>query len=275
MLSSSAYPSSSSSSLETVPFEILEQIALATIHHDCHNSNSNHHHHNAANSSILGPPSQLTPLLLTSSRFNDALSINANPHIYARMFTAKFDTDQCALAKHDASSVVSSSNPFRWRGCGLSGIAALRRVQQQQQQSMYLDAPEVEHRITPNEVLATELRLRFTVLRRLRARKPIHNPTTLQETLWTVYFMLLEGDCDGKNYVQLRDYAQLGEWLKEYFFGECSSSAIKNAMERDVWPKGREETALAVWIFWMFFQEGEGFIQLVWCEGRVLTCVSH
>lgn len=87
--------------------------------------------------------------------------------------------------------------------------------------------------------------------------------------------MLLEGDCDGKNYVQLRDYAQLGEWLKEYFFGECSSSAIKNAMERDVWPKGREETALAVWIFWMFFQEGEGFIQLVWCEGRVLTCVSH
>ncbi|KAF9484156.1 hypothetical protein BDN70DRAFT_826067 [Pholiota conissans] len=64
-----------STSLNTVPQEVLEHIAYFTGTDD-----------------FLGPPSSIIPLLLTNRHIHTNLSIVANHHLYARIFADKFDT---------------------------------------------------------------------------------------------------------------------------------------------------------------------------------------
>jgi hypothetical protein len=253
-------PSSLSAlSLDTIPFEILEQIAFATVTTQSPSvpsssspsstqSTGSEARIQADSHFTLGPPSALIPLLLTSSRFNSALSIHSNPHLYARIFCAKFDTG--AL---EAGSRCGPSDPFRLRGAGLTGVNALNDALRRG------DADPFQDTAGTTQTLSTELQLRFTALNRLRSLTavPIHSLSqqALLETLWTVYFMLIEGGSDGKNYAQLRDYAGLHDWLKEYFFGECSPSGFLNCLERDKWPGGSEASSLAMWVFWMFSQD--------------------
>lgn len=61
-------------SLSTVPQEILEHIAFFS-----------------ATESLLGPPSELVPLLSTSRRIHSYLSTASNPVLFARVFAHKFD----------------------------------------------------------------------------------------------------------------------------------------------------------------------------------------
>ena len=71
------------SAFENIPASVLERIAflLATSGHD---------------GSFLGPPSAITPLLLTSSSVNQKLSYKFTSHLYATIFRYKFDTGAVA-----------------------------------------------------------------------------------------------------------------------------------------------------------------------------------
>ena len=66
-------------SLGMVPQEVLEHIALF-----------------AATDGILGPPAGIVPLLALNRATHDALSFTNNPHLYARIFAEKYDTDAAA-----------------------------------------------------------------------------------------------------------------------------------------------------------------------------------
>lgn len=61
-------------SLDRFPQEVLEHIVFF-----------------AATDSFLGPPSGVLPFLTLNRAMHDALSFSNNPHLYARIFTAKFD----------------------------------------------------------------------------------------------------------------------------------------------------------------------------------------
>jgi hypothetical protein len=62
--------------LDTIPAEILEQIAFRTVQ-----------------DTRLGPPSNLIPLLLVNQRLTSILSFHTTPHLYASIFAFKFDSD--------------------------------------------------------------------------------------------------------------------------------------------------------------------------------------
>jgi hypothetical protein len=64
----------SSTTLDTVPQEVLEHVAFFSVTH-----------------SFLGPPSTLSSLLITNRKIHSRLSITSNPHLYARVFAYKFD----------------------------------------------------------------------------------------------------------------------------------------------------------------------------------------
>ncbi|CCM00712.1 uncharacterized protein FIBRA_02752 [Fibroporia radiculosa] len=191
-------------SLASVPQEVLEHIAFFT-----------------ATDSFLGPPSGLAPLLATASRLHAALSFDSNPHLWARIFAAKFDLD-----------------------------SAIRRLGY--------------HNTTP-VALAHELRKRCQVLKRIRARTDARAPAAdlsfghrriLSEILWTAYLMMLEDD--GKNERQLREYAHIDDWLKEYLLHPTGASLIRSSASAEKWPAPWDErTSLALWLFWFLLRPEE------------------
>lgn len=63
-------------SLGMVPQEVLEHIAFF-----------------AATDGFLGPPAGIVPLLTLNRSMHDALSFQNNPHLYARIFSEKFDDE--------------------------------------------------------------------------------------------------------------------------------------------------------------------------------------
>ena len=76
-LTVSGFNMSSDANLSTfarVPQEVLEHIAFF-----------------AATDSFLGPPSGIVPLLVLNRSMYAALSPQANPYLYARIFASKFD----------------------------------------------------------------------------------------------------------------------------------------------------------------------------------------
>jgi len=75
--------------LHLVPQEILEQIAFFL-----------------ATEEICGPPSSLVSLLLTNRKVNTRLSTKNNPHLYATIFTYKFDV---RIAKRRLGDETTSS----------------------------------------------------------------------------------------------------------------------------------------------------------------------
>lgn len=60
--------------LEAVPSDVLQHIAYFT-----------------SSDFVLGPPRDLLALMLTSSCFYNGLNVHASPHLYARLFRARFD----------------------------------------------------------------------------------------------------------------------------------------------------------------------------------------
>lgn len=173
-----------------------------------------------ATDNLLGPPSALIPFLGTNREVYSRLSVFSNHHLYARIFAAKFDL-----------------------------VPAIRRLGLER---------------TSPEILTRELQRRCTYLKRMRARldstvdpsrkedTPEGNP--LHELLFHAYLLMLENE--GRNEQQLRDYAKIDDWLKEYWFHECGASRAKQLISADQWPPHNEETSLAMWLFWFLLKPG-------------------
>lgn len=109
--------------------------------------------------------------------------------------------------------------------------------------------------------MAEELRRRSVALKRFRHRldskgePPTRDITNL---LWTAYLMIIESD--GKNEQQLREYGNLNQWLKDYWFDPTGSSgAVKVIHHDNLWPENTECISLALWLFWFLLKPGESF----------------
>ena len=167
--------------------------------------------------SFLGPPSAILPLLSTSRRTYSAISFSSNHHLYARIFAHKFDFGS-ASRRLPPESITSFA-------------------------------------------LASELRRRCFYLKRIRSRSDslvdslqdvLHGDEMLHEILWLAYLMMIEND--GKNEEQLRGYARIDSWLKDYWFHKQGASYAQVAIKLNRWPPNNEQTSLAMWLFWFLLQ---------------------
>lgn len=167
--------------------------------------------------SFGGPPADVISLLAVNRSFYAALSITSNPHLWTRIFACKFD---------------------------LSPV--LRRLGQEN--------------VTPT-VVAREFKRRCEIMKRFRTREGTlanvvdvdHN--TVKEMLSTAYVMMLEND--GKNERQLREYARIEEWLKQFLCHPDGASLIRQLVTRDRWPDTKDERMiLAMWLIWMLLRPG-------------------
>lgn len=113
--------------------------------------------------------------------------------------------------------------------------------------------------------LASELRRRFVVLKRLKIRvdSKTHAPhseansdkMTLRDILLTAYIMLLENE--GKNKRQLLEFGRMGAWIREFWFDQHGASRAIYNIRIGKWPINQTESALAMWIFWFLLKGGE------------------
>lgn len=172
----------------------------------------------AATDVFPGPPAGLLPLLTVNRRIHSYLSIASNHHLYARIFQDKFD-------------IVAPNRR-------LDGISSA--------------------------VIAKELQRRCLSLKRFRAKMDWtmssiairgDEENTVRSVLWIAYLMMLEND--GKNEQQLRLYAQLDEWLKDYWFHAQGASLVVRSINANQWPPNNEQNALAMWLFWFLLKPGE------------------
>ncbi|KIJ60887.1 hypothetical protein HYDPIDRAFT_169933 [Hydnomerulius pinastri MD-312] len=193
---------SAATSLELVPQEVLEQIAFFT-----------------ATQSLIGPPTQLLPLLGTSRSIYQSLSFEQNPYLYARIFEYKFDVR-----------------------------AAIRRL-----------GPHVcGARILANELRKRLVLLKLIRARsgsRIHPAEPDRSSQTTIDLLWLAYLMMLEND--GKNEQQLRDYAHMDAWLMEYWFDDGGASSATRMIALGKWPLEEEKNSIAMWLFWFLLRPGE------------------
>lgn len=190
--------------LGSVPQEILEHIAFC-----------------AATQSLVGPPSGLLPLLLTCQSIYQALSFEANPYLYARIFSSKFDTR-----------------------------SAFRRL------GSHVNAP----RVLANELKKRWIHLKLIKTRtNSRIHKHAESSPTLIDLLWLAYLMMLEND--GKNEQQLLDYAEMDGWLVEYWFDDEGASSAANMILQRVWPVEDEKNSIAMWLFWFLLRPGTSYLR--------------
>ncbi|TBU42697.1 hypothetical protein BD309DRAFT_865776 [Dichomitus squalens] len=176
----------------------------------------------AATDGFLGPPAGITALLSVDRRTHAVLSVSSNPYLWSRIFAFKFD-------------VACPS----WR------------------------IGEKDRAIGPAEA-CEEFKLRCTLLKRIRSRtdclatsyalSPTHRDA-LRSILWMAYLMMLEND--GKNDLQLREYARFDVWLKDFLFHPTGASLAAWSVKIDLWPPNDERSALALWLFWYMLKPDE------------------
>ncbi|KAK7055506.1 hypothetical protein R3P38DRAFT_2847440 [Favolaschia claudopus] len=174
-----------------------------------------------ATETFIGPPSTLVTLLTSNRRIHDQLSFASNHYLYSRIFAYKFD--------------VVDSNSRRF----------------------------IDH--SSSSVLAHELIRRFRTLSRFRSRCGLGGAKTessaretaevVQEMLFNAYLMMLENA--GKNEEQLRDYAGIGDWLKDFLFEEQYVARPRFPSPLEHWPPHNEHTSLAMWLFWFLLRPDE------------------
>ncbi|KAF8889100.1 hypothetical protein BD779DRAFT_1611184 [Infundibulicybe gibba] len=174
----------------------------------------------SATETLLGPPSALLPLLTVNRKIYSSLSPKSNHHLYALIFAFKFDLKP-----------------------------AFRRL--------------VSERTTP-AVLTAELQHRFLILKRIISRVDASisscpdleiNSGSLHTLLFHSYLLVLENE--DNNIRQLRDYAQMDGWLKQYWFHSDGASGVQACISRDAWPANNQNTSLAMWLFWFFLRPEE------------------
>lgn len=192
------------SRLGSVPQEVLEHIAFC-----------------AATRDLVGPPSGLHPLLLTCQNVYRTLSLEANPYLYARMFSSKFDTRSVfrRLGPHvNPPRVLAIELKKRW--------IYLKRIK-----------ARTDSRIRHPEVAAADQ----------------------SDLLWFAYLMMLEND--GKNEQQLLDYAEMDVWLMEYWFDGDGASLAAHMIFQRVWPVEDKNNSIAMWLFWFLLRSGTSYLQ--------------
>ncbi|KAJ2914010.1 hypothetical protein MD484_g6406, partial [Candolleomyces efflorescens] len=114
-----------------------------------------------------------------------------------------------------------------------------------------------------SEVLAGELKRRFSLLKRIRSRKDcLVEPGSgqrpddiLDDILVTSYLMVLEND--GNNKPQLLQYAQLDKWLKDYLFHADGASGTVQRVRSGNYPLTSARASLAMWLLWFFLRPSE------------------
>lgn len=170
-----------------------------------------------ATDTLCGPPSHLVPLLLLNHSINTRLSADGNPHFYALIFARKFDLETARRRLGDAS--ISS------------------------------------------KALTEEMKRRFLVLSRLRSRKDCladskrTESSSLDGLLATAYLMMLENQ--GKNKMQLLDYAHLGQWINDYLLHDQGASLTRSSLQNGGYPTPTTSTSFAMWLFWFFLRPDE------------------
>jgi len=192
--------------LGSAPQEVLEHIAFCV-----------------ATQNLIGPPSGLPPLLLTCRSICQALSSEANPYLYARIFSYTFDTR-----------------------------SVLRRL------GSHVNAP----RVLTNELKKRWIslkRIRARTHSQIRHPESCSPPQTLIDLLWLAYLMMLEND--GKNERQLLDYAEMDAWLLEYWFDDEGASSAAHMVTQHAWPIEDEKNSIAMWLFWLLLRPGTSYLR--------------
>lgn len=188
-------------SLGSLPQEVLEHIAFFT-----------------ATQSLVGPPSGLPPLLLTCRGICQALSFEANPYLYTRIFNYKFDTRSVFRrlgSRVNAPQVLADELKKRW---------------------IYLK------------------RIRSRTHSRIRHPESCQLSETLVDLLWLAYLMMLEND--GRNEEQLLDYAEMDVWLMEYWFDDEGASLAAHMIIQHTWPLPDAKNSIAMWLLWFLLRPG-------------------
>ncbi|KAJ3882267.1 hypothetical protein F5051DRAFT_449338 [Lentinula edodes] len=123
------------------------------------------------------------------------------------------------------------------------------------------DVSPVSRRLGVNSfstsALALELKRKCILLNRIRDRQGSRVNTStqdenLQEFLVQIYLMVVENE--GYNERQLREYAHIDEWLKEFWLDEHGASGSWQAIQRGLWPDHSEITCLAMWLYWFLLK---------------------
>ncbi|KAI0314702.1 hypothetical protein OF83DRAFT_420640 [Amylostereum chailletii] len=185
---------------DRVPNELLEHIA-----------------HYAVTSNPVGPPVDLTSILLVNRRFASSLSDKANPRLYALIFADKFDLQ-----------------------------AYVRRLGVERASPTEL-AAELKRRFS--------LLRRFRSMKHCNfgdTRYTEDDTRSMHEMLWLAYLMLLESD--GMNELQLRQYARLDLWLRAFWFDADGASCSMLAIDENDWPPNNDLSSLAMWCFWFMLR---------------------
>ncbi|KAG8956606.1 hypothetical protein FRC04_000084 [Tulasnella sp. 424] len=155
----------------------------------------------------LGPPRHLLSLLLTNKRLYTLLNYRDNACLYAEIFRYQFDVR--SLHRRLPSSRLTAQN------------------------------------------LAAELIRRWTSLKRISRQgssgdwRPRTYPDhQIKEDLMTTFLMFLESD--GRNAIQLIQYAQVHNWINQYYEFRLTTIHREPTM-----PAETDEASLAMWIAWL------------------------
>lgn len=187
---------------ESVPQEILERIAFFV-----------------GTSEFLGPPAGILSLLLTNHTIHSYLSPSSNPHLYGRIFAAKFDVGHATRRLGSDALFARALSDELQRRC-----TCLTRIRRRSDSKI------------------------------LRSSLFAQDEDAVRILLWTAYLMMLEND--GKNAEQLQSYAHMDAWLKEYWFDPDGASLVTRDVKMGNWPSDNEHNALAMWLFWFLFKPG-------------------
>jgi hypothetical protein len=209
---------------DSIPQEVLENITFY-----------------AVASNPLGPPRELAPLLLVNRRLHGALSSASNPHLHSRIFASKFDT----------AALVRRLGPGA--GTARKLAAELRR--------RCVQLARLRDRVGCTIGELAEMKNGGGNSSKNKKKKDGSGGMTeegmraMHEMLWTAYVMMLEND--GKNERQLREYANLHEWLRAFWFAEDGASFASLEICDNAWPPYNDLADVTMWLFWFLLRPGE------------------
>ncbi|KAG6889688.1 hypothetical protein C0995_015436 [Termitomyces sp. Mi166 len=129
------------------------------------------------------------------------------------------------------------------------------------------DVGPIIRRIGPDSTvsiaLAAELPRRFRNLKRIRDRlyclleddDEEHDHPMLHDLIFLAYSLMLENE--GKNERQLRDYAKIDFWLRDYWFHERGASRVVDRLSVGGWLPETRSMSMAMWLFWFLLRPSE------------------
>ncbi|PPQ80352.1 hypothetical protein CVT25_003635 [Psilocybe cyanescens] len=151
------------------------------------------------------------------NKIHASLSIEANHHLYARIFCRKFDT-AAPLARLGSDRLTS------WA---------------------------LAHELRKRCITLQRLRARLdstTQARRAEDDDTDSNKMSVHDVLFTAYIMMLENE--ERNKLQLVEYGRMKDWIREFWFDSHGASLAIYYIRIGKWPVNRPETALGMWLFW-------------------------